>query len=315
MPSCGDVPPQGWAGTSYAAPAVAGEIAVLISKGGYGLRIWPEKTKAIVMATAIHDTYNGGSGHGTGYIDDQEGTGTVDVTQAYKTVDNGWYGASSVHAGDFPRYINFYATEGEKVRFVIVWDSHTDWQHNTSKDTLEADLDLFIRAPNGNHMGSSYSWDNSFETVEFTAPMSGTYNATIRKYRFDANYGYLGWAWSRTSLPKTHTFTGSVAQGDDSIKHDFNVPFESNRVYTTLNMPSETDFDLSVWDNQNRRTGGWTSTDLNSRYEIPNSTYSEWWADPEWVNVLPPVTSGTWKTGCYAYSGSGTYNITVNISP
>ncbi len=301
-------------GTSFAAPAVAGEIAALISKEG-NLHIWPETTKAIVMATAIHDTYNGGSGHGTDDIDDKEGTGTIDVAQAYKTVDNGWYGGSYATVDDFPKYINFYASEGEKVRFVIGWDSHTDWQHNTSKDTLEADLDLRITGPNGNFMGGSYSWDNSFETLEFTAPRNGTYKAKIKKYRFDASYEYLGWAWSRTSLPKTHTFTATVDQGDDSVKHDFNVPFESNKVYTTLNMPSGTDFDLSVWDNQNRRTGGWTSTDSNSRYEIPNSTYSEWWADPEWVNVLPPVTSGTWKTGCYAYSGSGTYTITMNISP
>ena len=303
------------AGTSYAAPAVAGEIAVLISKSST-LHAWPEATKAIVMATAIHDTYDGGAGHGTSYIDDKEGTGTVDVAQAYKTVDNGWYGLGSyVTEADFPKYVNFYASEGEKVRFVVCWDSHTDWQYDTSKDTLEADLDLSIRAPNGNSMGGSYSWDNSFETVAFTAPMSGTYNATLNAYRFDAGWEWLGWAWSRTSLPKTHTFTATVAQGDDSVKHNFNVPFESNVIYTTLNMPSRTDFDLSVWDDQNRRTGGWTSTESHNSYEIPNSTYSGYSADPEWVKVSPPVTSETWKTGCYAFSGSGTYTITVDITP
>jgi hypothetical protein len=302
-------------GTSYAAPAVAGEIAVLISKSST-LHAWPEATKAIVMASAIHDTYNGGSGHGCDYIDNKEGTGTVDVAQAYKTVDNGCYGLGSyVTEADFPKYINFYASEGEKVRFVICWDSHTDWEHNTSKDTLGADLDLKIKAPNGNTMGTSNSWDNSFETVEFTAPMSGTYKAKITEWRFDAGWEWLAGAWSRTSLPETHTFTGSVVHGDDSTKHNFNVPFESNKVYTTLNMPSGTDFDLSVWDDQNRRTGGWTSTDPHTRYEIPNSTYSGYWADPEWVDVSPPVTSGAWKTGCYAYSGSGTYSITVDITP
>ncbi len=302
-------------GTSYAAPAVAGEIAVLISKSST-LHAWPEATKAIVMATAIHDTYNGGSGHGCDYIDDKEGTGTVDVAQAYKTVDNGWYGLGSyVMEDDFPMDINFYASEGEKVRFVTCWDSHTDWEHNTSKDTLKADLDLEIRAPNGNSMGDSNSWGNSFETVEFTAPTSGTYTATITEWRFDAGWEWLAWAWSRTSLPETHTFQGNVVEGDDSVKHNFNVPFESNKVYTTLNMPSGTDFDLSVWDDLNRRTGGWTSTESHNSYEIPNSTYSGYLADPEWVKVSPPVTSGTWETGCYAFSGSGAYSITVDITP
>ena len=303
------------AGTSYAAPAVAGEIAVLVSKSST-LHAWPEATKAIVMATAIHDTYNGGSGHGCDYIDDQEGTGTADVAQAYKTVDNGWYGLGSyVTEADFPMDINFYASEGEKVRFVTCWDSHTDWEHNTSKDILKADLDLKIKAPNGNTMGTSNSWGNSFETVEFTAPMSGTYTATITEWRFDAGWEWLAWAWSRTSLPETHTFQGNVVEGDDSVKHNFNVPFESNKVYATLNMPSGTDFDLSVWDDLNRRTGGWTSTESHNSYEIPNSTYSGYLADPEWVDVSPPVTSGTWKTGCYAFSGSGTYSITVDITP
>jgi hypothetical protein len=312
-PEYGVAPP--YDGTSYAAPAVAGEITVLTSKSST-LHAWPEATKAIVMASAIHDTYNGGSGHGCDYIDDQEGTGTVDVAQAYKTVDNGWYGLGSyVMEDDFPMDIDFYASEGEKVRFVTCWDSHTDWEHNTSKDILKADLDLKIRAPNGNSMGGSYSWDNSFETVEFTAPMSGTYKAKITEWRFDAGWEWLAWAWSRTSLPETHTFQGNVVEGDDSVKHNFNVPFESNKVYTTLNIPSGTDFDLSVWDDLTRRTGGWTSTDPHMRYEIPNSTYSGYWADPEWVNVSPPVTSGTWKTGCYAYSGSGTYTITVDITP
>ncbi|MFX1390771.1 MAG: caspase family protein, partial [Promethearchaeota archaeon] len=38
-------------------------------------------------------------------------------------------------------------------------------------------------------------------------------------------------------------------------------------------------------------------------------------ANPEWIDVDPPSTFGTWSTGCYSYSGSGTYTITVIITP
>jgi len=66
-------PPWLYTGTSYAAPAVAGEIALL--------KQWfvapPEVFKAAVMASAIHNAYGD-------KIDDKEGVGTVDVSEGYK---------------------------------------------------------------------------------------------------------------------------------------------------------------------------------------------------------------------------------------
>ncbi|MBS7632949.1 hypothetical protein KEJ15_04920, partial [Candidatus Bathyarchaeota archaeon] len=107
------------------------------------------------------------------------------------------------------------------------------------------------------------------------------------------------------------TFTGSVSRGRDSTKHSFTVPSGTAKITAKLTMPSGADFDLSMWDNQNRRTGGWTRTDHTVKTNIPNSVYSGVSSNPEWVNVTNPVTTGTWKVGCYAYSGSGTYTITV----
>lgn len=74
------VPPP-YEGTSYAAPAVAGVIALLIDTKWW-LSYWPEATKAIVMASAIHNTYGD-------IIDDKEGVGTVDAFQAYQIVKDG----------------------------------------------------------------------------------------------------------------------------------------------------------------------------------------------------------------------------------
>ncbi|MEM3357085.1 MAG: caspase family protein, partial [Candidatus Bathyarchaeia archaeon] len=110
------------------------------------------------------------------------------------------------------------------------------------------------------------------------------------------------------------TFTGTVSQGKDSTRHSFTVPSGTIKITAKLTMPSGADFDLSMWDSSGRRTGGWTSTDRRVRTNIPNSVYSGVSSNPEWVNVTNPTTTGTWRVGCYAYSGSGTYTITVTIT-
>lgn len=111
----------------------------------------------------------------------------------------------------------------------------------------------------------------------------------------------------KNAEPRTvFTFTGSVSRGYDSAKHSFTVPSGTGKIEAKLTMPSGADFDLSMWDNLNRRTGGWTRSDRTVKTNIPNSVYSGVNKKPEWVNVTNPVTTGTWKVGCYAYSGSGT---------
>ncbi len=121
-------------------------------------------------------------------------------------------------------------------------------------------------------------------------------------------------ASGQTTPRATYTFTGTVSRGRDSTKHSFTVPSGTLKITAKLTMPSGADFDLSMWDNLNRRTGGWTRTDRSVKTNIPNSVYSGVSSNPEWVNVTNPATTGTWYVGCYAYSGSGTYTITVTIT-
>jgi hypothetical protein len=111
------------------------------------------------------------------------------------------------------------------------------------------------------------------------------------------------------------TFTGTVSRGKDSTKHTFTVPSGTGKIEAKLQMPSGADFDFSMWDNQNRRTGGWTRSDHTTKTNIPNSVYSGDSTNPEWINVTNPTTTGTWSVGCYAYRGSGTYTITVTVTP
>jgi hypothetical protein len=52
---------------------------------------------------------------------------------------------------------------------------------------------------------SSYSYDNSYEVVEFTVPYNagpGDYKIRIREHRFDGHKEYIAVAWStRFSRP------------------------------------------------------------------------------------------------------------------
>ena len=59
-------------------------------------------------------------------------------------------------------------------------------------------IDLTVRGPGGSAVASSWSWDNTYEIVEFTPSVSGTYSLTNLKYRCDRGT-YLGWSWRQGS--------------------------------------------------------------------------------------------------------------------
>ncbi len=109
-------------------------------------------------------------------------------------------------------------------------------------------------------------------------------------------------------------FTGTVNQGSDSTQHSFIVASTATKIDVKLTFGSSYDYDLSLWDNQNRRTGGWTNADHSQKSNIPNDAYSGYSANPETITVDPPATSGTWKVGCYSYRGTDSYTITVTIT-
>ncbi len=109
-------------------------------------------------------------------------------------------------------------------------------------------------------------------------------------------------------------FTDSVSQGSDSTQHSFTVASTATKIEVELTFSSSYDYDLSLWDNLNRRTGGWTNADHSLKSDIPNDAYSGYSANPETITIDPPATFGTWKVGCYAYSGTGSYTITVTIT-
>jgi hypothetical protein len=177
-------------GTSYAAPAVAGIIALLIQREPWLLK-WPEATKAILMVSAVHNV------NGSSRLDDWEGAGTVVASEADRVVDNNWVRTDLVFKNSLPLKIPFSANMGETVRFAVAWSSHAEKKDKVVLNNLEADLDLMVFDPARNMVGHSLYCDNNYEIVEFTAPATGVYEARVVEIRFNADYEFIASAWDR----------------------------------------------------------------------------------------------------------------------
>lgn len=177
------------AGTSYAAPAVAAEAALLMQARSW-LTSWPETVKAVIMASADHNI------EGSSRLSDKDGAGGIDISNAYNIALNQRMLGNVLSASSFPRDYPFTATAGQKVRVVITWDSHPDNNHPPTSDPLQSDLDLYVYDPSGNLVTASTSFDNNYEIVEFTAPATGNYKARATASRFDGTNEYVGFAYT-----------------------------------------------------------------------------------------------------------------------
>jgi hypothetical protein len=186
-------------GTSFATPQVTGIAAQLIEQD-QSLVYWPELTKAIIMASAIHNVvpntieYDEDPDvvyHPSFYpVDKFEGVGTVDAYAAYQCVNEGDY-ICTWRPNDDPFYIaQFQVNAGQKVRFAINWLAHTDY--NGSGDYgLCADFNLRVCSPITVISYYSVSDTNPWEIVEFTAPLTGTYKARVTVPRFESDYEWV----------------------------------------------------------------------------------------------------------------------------
>jgi hypothetical protein len=179
-------------GTSYASPMVVSLAADIIeAQPSYADE--PERIKAIIMASALHNI------EGAASFSDIDGAGGMDGTAALATAERGDSSDDGIDSSTtFPIYKYQFAYKGERVRFVIVWLSNPAGDYTT--DALPADLDLTaFRADGTTVLDSSASVYNGFELVDFVAPATETYQFRISKWTYTGGNTWLGTAaWRGT---------------------------------------------------------------------------------------------------------------------
>lgn len=176
-------------GTSYAAPMIAGLAANMIQADA-NLTNWPEAIKAVIMATAMHNI------EGSERYSDKDGAGGMVATAAMVSVERDNWDAKSVTSASFPMTYTQYAHKGERVRFVVAWDSNPNSGFTT--DPLEFDIDLYAYRANGTTViSTSTSGVNNFEIVDFIAPASETYRFIVRRFSSTGSSTFLGVGWWR----------------------------------------------------------------------------------------------------------------------
>ncbi|WP_260756078.1 S8 family serine peptidase [Mycobacterium sp. SMC-8] len=208
-------------GTSFAAPAAAGVVALLQDVDPV-LASWPEGCRAIMLAAAGRNIRgNTWWQDVSAGVDGRDGAGAVDAsagiaiarqrrTRNSSASRRGWdVGtlSSSVIGRDGLATFRYHIAVPPllflpRVKVAIAWDSAVRTVNFVGltfplTSALTVDLDLQVRDSSGMIVGSSASWDNSYEIVEFAAQAGETYEIVIRRWSGNDDV-WFGVAWNAT---------------------------------------------------------------------------------------------------------------------
>jgi len=176
-------------GTSFAAPHVTAGVGLLVERDP-ALATQAERVRAIMMTAARHNIES------VTRLSDRDGAGAIMLAAAdgvLLDVLSSFFITPGGTAG-FPITRTYTANAGQRVRVAIAWAHKAPPGDTATRPST--DLDLRVTAPNGASFLSA-SFDNTFEIVDFTAPGTGTYTATITNFRSSAGQEFVGFAASR----------------------------------------------------------------------------------------------------------------------
>ena len=195
-----------YTGTSFAAPAVAGTIALMQQRNSI-FRYFPALTKAVLAATAWNNPRGPAYPKVDGY-DDHDGAGVVVASRTNKlakaalvsgeqVVDG--FGSKPVELVEFgvmeppwsivDTFVKVYASPGDLIRVALAWSVDPNYQNYDNDPS--ADLDIIVVRPDGSQLPYEYTWDSNLEVREFQATQTGYYTFKINKYQIavDTPYG------------------------------------------------------------------------------------------------------------------------------
>lgn len=202
-------------GTSLAAPAVAGAVAI-VNERNPGLTWWPEVQKAIVMA-ATDCNVDGPVLDLMDTTDDRDGVGLLNVTRASDLasssnnrnstnlpVPNGYMYGTMNFTSDFTsnrwnssQYLTTGATGS--VNIVLAWDATPVCTSSSSctRSGSDADLGLLVYENNSGALVTwSFSFDNNYEVVRRVLTPNTTYRIDVYRSSNVQASTYYGLAWS-----------------------------------------------------------------------------------------------------------------------
>lgn len=278
-------------GTSYAAPMVAGEAALLMSRD-HDLNARPEAVKAVILASALHNI------EGASALSARDGAGGVDMQAAFHIVDYHMWGWEEVYPTSFPVTHGFHADAGELVRIAIAFDSAPAADYST--DPLLEDLDLYIHRSNNAQVAYSNSSYNAYEVVEFTAPVTDNYHLEVTNYQFNGTKNYLGyamWTGHRALSPSVPESFGTPPPGRDYYRFDSSIYWNA----VGIRPASPADHDMVLY-------SGSAFGDPASHLSKAGSNYAG--SDVDFVvmdgNHIAPAP---YYVEVYNYDGTGNYAI------
>jgi hypothetical protein len=229
-------------GTSFSTPAVTGLAALLVAKHRTQLERQPTLMRALLTASAISHPVADGDGTRIPIIgdgrDDKTGAGAPNGKTASSIVEASSYHAARVvkstdfdAAGKYTRTFSTSASAGQRVRVALAWDNcPVSPLTYPNQDALIVDLDLAVRGPNAPitisplpivkgtlstrstvtaatltapFFAANASHVDNYETVEFVAPVAGTYRFEVTAPRWgqcphDGGYATnLALAWAK----------------------------------------------------------------------------------------------------------------------
>lgn len=171
-------------GTSMSCPHAAAFTADMMSSSTY-LKYRPYLAKAKMLAGAT-DAISGGF--------DKVGLGGIDFLSAQYNGYWAWWSGNNASWSTFDKndgssdgYVTtrIYISSGyKKARVALSWMNRGNYTYDNRNNAhaIGIDLDMKVYAPNGSLVGGSYSWDNSFESVNFTPSQSGYYTVKVNRF-------------------------------------------------------------------------------------------------------------------------------------
>ena len=179
-------------GTSFAAPQVAGCVALMMDKDS-SYRTQPDLVKAVLVATATETADNNAD---VEHFDERVGAGCLNVWEAVRHTNSAYYSfwdQGPVDEEAYSRTISL--TAGKEVQIALSWlvDVSSDYQ---IREDTDYDLILYSVSNPGNPVAISQQWHYAnTEFIRFTVPTTGAYRIVVYRYWEESSGRFLSLAY------------------------------------------------------------------------------------------------------------------------